>query len=252
MVLAAELQPTDTVLEIGPGLGVLTQELTKRVKRVIALEKDAVMCEILKETLLGFDNVKIIRGDILKFEIWKFFENRDLEIGNFKVVANLPFYLTASVIRSFLESKNLPKLMVFIVQKEVAQRICVKPPKMNLLAVSVQFYAKPKIISYVSKKSFWPSPKVDSAIIKILPYSAAQPQFFRYGAGFREQFFKIVRSGFSQPRKQIVNNLSKMLKSDKEKVKSWLLENNIKPEQRAETLTLKNWFNLAKSFDEGK
>ena len=129
-----------------------------------------------------------------------------------------------------------------MVQKEVAQRICSKPPDMSLLAISVQFYAEPKIISYVSKNCFWPAPKVDSAIIKIVLRSSAL-----ISADFRDLFFKVVKAGFAHPRKQLVNNLSKMLKTDRKKINEWLLENNIKPAQRAETLSINDWKNLAKT-----
>lgn len=240
VIKGAKLLPTDVVLEIGPGIGAITQELAKGAKKVIAVEKDPKMVEILKETLRDFKNVEIINKDVLKIEP----KTCHLKPKTYKIVANLPFYITAPVIRKFLENNNPPQEMILIVQKEVAQRICAKPPKMNLLAVSVQFYAKPKIISYISKKSFWPVPKVDSAIIQIIPPSSA------YGSTlFREQFFKIVKAGFSQPRKQLVNNLAKTLKLNKEQVKFWLLKNNIQAIQRAETLNINDWINLTKTFN---
>ena len=241
IIWTANPQPDDIILEIGPGTGVLTQELAKKTKEIIAIEKDPRMIEILKETLKDFKNVKIIQEDILKIQ------NANLKIQNsdskFKIIGNLPFYLTAPVIRKFLESSDgKPKEMVFVVQKEVSQRICSKPPKTNLLAVSVQFYAKPKIISYISKKSFWPQPKVDSAIIKITPHIKRADKLFN------EKFFQVLKAGFSQPRKQILNNLSKMLKLEKEKVRSWLLKEGFQPSQRAETLKVKDWIKLTRSL----
>jgi 16S rRNA (adenine1518-N6/adenine1519-N6)-dimethyltransferase len=238
LILAAEFEPTDVVLEIGPGIGNLTKELAKKAGKVIAVEKDKRMVGILKETLKGFDNIEVIQEDILKLNPTPY------TLSPYKVVANLPFYLTAPVIRKFLESKLQPELMVFIVQKEVAQRIAAKPPKMNLLAVSAQFYAKPKIITYVSKKSFWPRPKVDSAIIEI---SNIKNQKSKIDTSL---FFRVARSGFSQPRKQLVNNLSKKLQLDKDKARGWLLKNKIRPEQRAQNLTVEDWINLAKTFDD--
>lgn len=233
IVKTAKLQPNDTVLEIGPGLGNLTREIAEKAKKVIAVEKDLKMTEILRENLKDFKNIEIINKDILKFSL----------PADYKVTANLPFYLTAPVIREFLESSSPPKEMVLVVQKEVAQRICAKIPKMNLLAVSVQFYARPKIVSYISKKSFWPQPKVDSAIIRIVPYQTClSPQF-------RKQFFKIVKAGFSHPRKQLANNLSKGLGLNKEQAIFWLLENSIQPSQRAESLNIDNWVKLTKSFN---
>ncbi len=246
VIKAANLQPKDVVLEIGPGIGTLTQELAQKSKKVIAVEKDKKMIEILKETLKGYKNVKIIYGDILKFN------NYSLFTTNYKLIASLPYYIVSPTIRIFLESPRRPKEMVLIVQKEVAQRICSKPPKMNLLAISVQFYSKPKILSYVSKNSFWPSPKVDGAILKITPRINVNNKQIS-----TDLFFKIVRAGFSQPRKQLANNMAKELalnqlnglKLNKEQIIFWLLKNNIQPSQRAETLTVKDWINLTKTMN---
>ena len=236
IIRVANLKSEDIVLEVGPGTGNLTQELAKMAKKVVAIEKDPKMVEILKKTLKNFKNIEIIQGDILKIK------NLKLEVKNYKIVANIPYYLTSPLIRKFLESGNPPKEMILMVQKEVAQRICAKPPMMNLLAISVQFYAKPEIISFVSKKSFWPQPKVDSTIITIVPR-----QFrIQVSRQFRERFFRIVKAGFSQPRKQILNNLTKGLKLDKEAVRAWLEKNKISPLQRAETLTVKDWILLTK------
>jgi 16S rRNA (adenine1518-N6/adenine1519-N6)-dimethyltransferase len=238
IIEVAELSEKDIVLEIGPGIGNLTIEIAKKAKKVIAIEKDKRMVEILGERLKEerIENVEIVNEDVLKF-LPSFKPKKD-----YKVVANIPYYLTSRLIRNLLEAKRKPKLIVLMVQKEVAQRICAKPPKMNLLAVSVQFYAKPEIISFVSKKCFWPVPKVDSAIIKI-------SEIKEKGAISNEKlFFKIVKAGFSQPRKQLINNLSKKLKIDKNKVRKWLLENGVLPEKRAQALSIKDWEKLAKSL----
>ena len=242
IIEAAALKPTDVVLEIGPGIGTLTQKLAKNCKKVIAIEKDKTMVKILSEILKDFNNIKIINNDVLKIENWDLIENCKLKIKNYKIVANIPYYITSPVIRKFLESENKPDFMVLMVQKEVAQRICAKPPNMSLLAVSVQFYAEPKIISYVSKNCFWPSPKIDSAIIKITPHKIV---------GHRESynlFFKVVKAGFSHPRKQLASNLSKRFKMPKEKTPEWLLKNKIDPKQRAETLSIEDWKNLTNSI----
>lgn len=238
VIKAAELTKKDTILEIGPGIGNLTQELAQKAGKVIAVEKDPKMIEILKETLKSLDNAEIITEDILKIPNTK----HRIQNTKYKIVANLPFYLTAPVIRKFLESEFPPKEMVLIIQKEVAQRICQKPPRMNLLAVSVQFYAKPEIVNYISKKSFWPEPKVDSAIIKIVPKKTSTKP------GNIDTFFKVVKAGFSQPRKMLINNLSNKLKVDKEKVKEILQKNHISPLQRPETLRIGDWENLAQEF----
>lgn len=258
IVTAANIEKTDVILEIGPGIGTLTYELAKKAKKVIAIEKDRKMVEILKETLKDFSNVEIIEGDILKTNSKQQTANNKKKkllavncwlLADYKIVANLPYCITSPVIRKFLESKNPPKQMTLMVQKEVAQRIMAKPPHMNLLAVSVQFYAKPKIISYVSKKSFWPEPKVNSAIVQFT-VNSKQPTI---NMGI---FFKTVRAGFAHPRKQLVNNLSNKACSNfaqgielkKENTAEWLKQNKINPEQRAQTLTLKDWINLTKSL----
>jgi len=238
IVSAADLKANDVVLEIGPGIGTLTQELAKKTRKVIAVEKDRKLVEILGDTLRDFKNVEITYGDILKIENSKL-------IKNLKVVGNLPFYLTAPVIRKFLEMKEAkPHSMVLVVQKEVGQRICAKPPRMSILAVSVQVYAEAKIISYISRKSFWPQPEVDAAIIKITPKIKLERRSLDQIN--LDLFFKVVKAGFSQPRKQLINNFSK--KADKEKTRNWLIQNKIKPSQRAETLSVKDWINLAKTY----
>jgi 16S rRNA (adenine1518-N6/adenine1519-N6)-dimethyltransferase len=241
---SAELKKSDIVLEIGPGIGTLTQELAKKAGKVISVEKDKKMVRILDETLGDFKNIKVIEEDVLKIK------TAALNLKNYKLIGNLPFYITSPLIRKFLEKIEVkPREMILMVQKEVAQRICAKPPDMNLLAVSVQFYAESKILFYVSKNSFWPRPKVDGAVLKIIPLTNTNRKLID-----TKLFFRIAKAGFSQPRKQLVNNLSKMLalslpngvKLDKEKVKNWLLENGIQPSQRAETLSVKDWIKLTK------
>ncbi len=240
VIESAQLSKNDIILEIGPGTGVLTRELAKRVKKVIAVEKDSKMCQILKEMLdcWNLKNVEIVNEDILKLDT-----RYKIQDTRYKIVGNLPFYLTVPVIRQFLEAvETKPQQMVLVVQKEVGQRICAKPPEMSILAVSVQFYAKPEIITFVSKKSFWPQPKVDSAILRINPLMATNRKLIN-----TDLFFKIVKAGFSQPRKQLINNLSKGLKLERNEAESWLLKNNIRPSQRAETLSVEDWINLLQS-----
>ena len=227
VIKGAGLLETDIVLEIGPGKGALTKELIKKVKKVIAVEKDQRLVDFLKEDLKDFNNIEIIHKNILDISP---------AYAKYKIVANIPFYITAPVIRKFLEIENPPKEMTLIVQKEVAQRICAKPPRMSILAVSVQFYADTKILSYISKRSFRPTPKVDSAIIKITPKKKPEVD--------PEKFFKIVKAGFSQPRKQLINNLSSKLKINKKELGFLLLNRGIKPTQRAETLSINDWLDL--------
>jgi len=242
IITASDIKSADTVLEVGPGIGTLTQELAKKAEKVIAVEKDETMVKILAETLADFKNVEVISGDILEFDNSKFIRNSKFETQNYKVVANIPYYLTSPLIRQFLEAENKPDFMVLMMQKEVAQRICSKAGDMSLLAVSVQFYAEPKIISYVSKNCFYPAPKIDSAIIKITPNKIPVPVD-------PELFFKIVKAGFSQPRKQLAGNLSAKLKLAKEQTIIWLAKNKIDPKQRAETLSIEDWKNLTMSCE---
>lgn len=237
IVSAAELKKSDTILEVGPGIGTLTQELAKAAKMVIAVEKDRKMAEILEETLKDYKNIEIIEGDALKINPKRY----ALDSESYKLMANLPYYITSPVIRKFLEAESQPALIVLMVQKEVAQRICSKPPHMSLLAISVQFYAEAKIVSYVSKNCFWPVPKVDSAIIKIVPQKNNRNLS-------SDDFFRVAKAGFSHPRKQLANNLSQSLKINKKQINEWLLKNNINPAQRAETLSISQWVNLAYSL----
>jgi len=236
IIKAADLEQNDYILEIGPGIGTLTKELAQKARKVVAVEKDRKMMQILKETLRDSKNIEIINADALKIIPEFLFQK-----NNYKVVANLPYNIASAVIRKFLESENPPKEMILMVQKEVAQRICAKVPDMNILAISVQFYSEPKILFYVSKNYFWPKPKVDGAIIKLETKN-------RKRKIDKNLFFKIVKAGFSQPRKQILNNLSKVLKLDKEKTKIWLKKCDIKENQRAETLKIKDWLKLVKNY----
>lgn len=230
IIKVAEIQSDDIILEIGPGLGVLTEELIKKAKKVIAIEKDERLVKILKEKFKDFKNIEIVPGDILKSNIQNLISNTQ-----YKVVANLPYYITSPVIRKFLEIENPPKLMVLMVQKEVAQRICAKPPRMSLLAVACQLYSKPKIVKIVKKESFLPKPKVDSAIIKLTTNN------LQLTTEFREKFFKIVKAGFSSPRKQLKNNLKEIFGNKTEKI---LEKVGINPTRRAETLSVEDWLKI--------
>ena len=164
-------------------------------------------------------------------------------------MANLPYYLTARIIRKFLEAENPPNEMILMVQKEVAERICARPSAMNLLAVSVQFYGQPEIIAFISKKSFWPEPEVDSAIIKIKTKNEKRKIE-------TEKFFKIVRAGFSSPRKKLANNLAKILpasptkasrggpKSSREEIAESLRKIGLRSDCRSQDLSVDNWRKL--------
>jgi 16S rRNA (adenine1518-N6/adenine1519-N6)-dimethyltransferase len=237
IVQASEISEKDLVLEVGPGIGNLTIELAKRAKKVIAVEKDKRLVEILKENLSDFKNVEIREGDIRE-KISEIVQNIS---KGYKIVANIPYYLTSYLIRKFLELKKRPKLMVLMIQKEVAQRICSKPPKMNLLSISVQFFSKPEIVSFVSKNSFWPRPRVDSAIIKL----RVKNEKLRVN---KDLFFEIVKTGFFHPRKQLINNFTKKFGVNKMEVENWLLKNGVDPKKRAQEISLNEWIKLSENF----
>jgi len=246
---AAELTPADLVVEVGPGLGVLTRELARQAGGVIAVELDDKLVAILKPALAPFPNVVIVSGDILEIEPAALLEEHKekfSEVGiaaNYKVVANLPYYITSAVMRHFLEASVKPQVMVVTVQKEVAQAIVAKPGDLSVLSVSVQFYGQPKIVSYVPARCFYPAPEVDSAILRVDLY--ARPPVAVTDA---KSFFELVRAGFSTPRKQIVNSLAQGLKLPKAEVLSLLVKAQIAQQRRAETLNLDEWAQLWQVF----
>lgn len=244
IVSAAELKPSDVVLEIGPGLGILTGELAQKAGRVIAVELDDKLAALLKQTLASLDNVTIINDDVLKIAPQDLLEKQTGP--GYKVVANLPYYITSPVLRHFLEASAKPQTMIVMVQKEVAEAISAKPGDMSLLSVSVQYYAEPKIISLVPAQCFYPAPKVDSAIVKIDVYP--KPKVAVDEAGF----FAVVRAGFAAPRKQIANSLAQGLDRAKAEVLPLLKEAGIAQQRRAETLTIEEWAGLWRSLEESQ
>ncbi len=247
---AAGLTSTDVIMEIGPGLGVLTKELARQGGWVITIELDSKLAAILKQSLASFNNVTIINEDILQIDPSILLQEQKVKFPagiinpfSYKVVANLPYYITSPVLRHFLEASLKPQIMVVMVQKEVAEVITAKPGQMSMLSISVQFYGAPIIISYVPAQCFYPAPEVDSAILKIKLY--AQPLV---EVTNRESFFELVRAGFSAPRKQIGNSLVQGLELPKADVLSLLGRANIISQRRAETLTLDEWAKLWQVF----
>ena len=243
---AAELSPGEIVVEVGPGLGILTEALAKQGARVIAVELDARLVALLKKRLTGFPDVRVVHADILKTIPRQLLRDSFPTSGlvrGYKVIANLPYYITSPVLSHFLEAQPRPSRMVVMVQKEVGEAVAAAPGKMRLLSVKAQFYSRPAIVSYVSAASFYPPPKVNSVILRLDVYSQP-PIEVSDVAGF----FDIVMHGFSAPRKQIRNSLAHSLEMPPGQVASLLEKAGIEPKRRAETLKLEEWRELWKIF----
>ena len=240
IVAAGEVTATDVVLEIGPGAGSLTRCLAETAKQVIAVELDDRLIPILQYTLADHPSAAVVHGDILASSLETLIlPNQKSEIKNqkFKVVANIPYYLTSAIIRHLLESKIKPSLIVLTVQREVAERLCAKPPEMSVLAVSVQVYGEPRIVGVIPASAFYPKPDVDSAIVRIDLFSDSP--FADSDA--TDQFFSIVKAGFSQKRKKLKNALASGLKMKMEEVEEMLNKAGIDSNRRAETLSVEEW-----------
>ncbi|MBC8590228.1 16S rRNA (adenine(1518)-N(6)/adenine(1519)-N(6))-dimethyltransferase RsmA [Wansuia hejianensis] len=240
IVKGANITKEDYVLEIGPGIGTLTEELALNAKKVVSVELDNSLLPVLEETLSDYENVEIIHGDILEVDINKLIDEK-LGGGPVKVVANLPYYVTTPIIGKLLEENlNMDSITVMI-QKEVADRMVAKhgTKTYGALSVFVNFYTDPEIILKVPKTVFMPQPKIDSAVIK-LKIKEELPNIDR------EQFFKVVKAGFSKRRKTILNSLSSYgFDIDKEIIKSSLEKANVKAETRAENISLEDFINIS-------
>ena len=235
---AAELRPNDTVLEIGAGLGSLTRHLAEAAGRVVAVEIDSGLIQVLQETLKGYDQTELVQGDILRLDLGKHLNLPD----GYKVVANIPYYITSAVIRHLLESSVRPTRIVLTVQREVAERIVAQPDDMNLLAVSVQFYSQPSLVARVPAGAFYPRPDVDSEIVRLEVRQRPAVDVTDV-----DQFFRVVKAGFSQKRKQLRNALSGGLQLEPAQVDAWLAGTGVTPQRRAETLTLEEWAAVARA-----
>ena len=236
VVNAAELSPDDNVLEVGAGPGVLTRELAERARRVVAVELDRAVLPVLRETTADLPNVEIIPRSLLEVAPEEIFGAEP-----YKLVANLPYYITSLILRYLLESANPPRMLVVMVQREVAERLVAGPGEMSLLALSVQFYGMPRIVAYVPATAFYPPPKVDSAVVRVdlhptpLMDSAAS-----------EQFFELIHAGFAEKRKQLHNSLGRHLSASRESIGRWLSQAGIDPMRRAQTLSLEEWLDLTR------
>ena len=240
---AAQVTRDDTILEIGPGLGHLTRVLAQRAAHVVAVEVDAELAARLRADCADASNVVILHGDVLDAEPLEWItQGVGADLGSattYKIVANLPYYITSAILRHVLEAKQKPRVIVVMVQREVAQRIVAQPPEMNLLAVSVQFFAQPRVCRTIPAGAFYPRPQVDSAIVS-LDVFAESP----HAVIDTTRFFEIVRAGFGERRKQLRNALAHGLGLDTRKVVETLTRARIQPARRAETLTLEEWARL--------
>ncbi len=253
---AAELSSKDIVVEVGPGLGTLTRKLADYANKVIAVELDAKLVGILRERFSSFPNVKIIHADILKLTPWQLLgdviaspfviasEAKQSQFApSYKVIANLPYYITSPVLRHFLEAQLQPSMMVIMVQKEVGEAIAATSGRMSLLSVRTQFYSKPTIVSYVPAESFYPRPKVDSLILRLDVYTKPPIEVPDVAS-----FFDIVTYGFSSRRKQLRNSLAQALGIPPLQVALLLGKAGIEAKRRAETLSLEEWRKLWELF----
>ncbi|MGE5297744.1 MAG: 16S rRNA (adenine(1518)-N(6)/adenine(1519)-N(6))-dimethyltransferase RsmA [Acidobacteriaceae bacterium] len=235
IVSAADLKPSDEVLEVGPGLGVLTSELVKKCSKVVAVEKDRRFFGLIKRQFKHQKNLDLVNADILRFNIGESFGK------SFKVVANIPYYLTSKFISLLLTLRKKPESIVVLVQKEVAERAAAKPGDLSVLGLSVQFFADPEIIGLVKPGSFWPMPKVDSAILKIVP----KPKFPSVD---EKMFFWVLKAAFAGKRKQLHNSLSNNLHVPEDEVLKKLSASGIDPVLRPQQLTLSDWVRLSEQF----
>ena len=241
IVAVAELSEADTVLEVGPGIGTLTQGLAESKARVVAVELDTRLLPVLATTLNGYDNVRVVHGDILKVNIME-------EVGapSFKVCANLPYYITTPIIFALLEKRLPMERLVAMVQKEVAERMAAQPggKEYGALSVAIQYYTEPKIAFIVPPTSFIPAPAVDSAVIVCKRREKPPVEVCDEGL-----FFRVVKAAFSLRRKMLSNSLKNMgIKS--EQVAKWLELAGVDGKRRAETLSLEDFAKLTNSFNE--
>jgi 16S rRNA (adenine1518-N6/adenine1519-N6)-dimethyltransferase len=243
MVEAAAVSPTDTVLEVGPGLGTLTKELLTEVAHVIAVEFDAELARNLTQNMsleVGpiKDKLTVVNEDILSFDFASL-------PHPYKVVANIPYYLTSNLIRVLSETSNPPEAASLLVQKEVAERVCAKPGNMSILSVTAQFYWEVSLGRIVKAELFTPPPKVDSQVL-IMKYRQ-EPLFEDVDT---KQFFRLVKAGFSQKRKTLQNSLSGGLAISKDQAKELLDAADVPVSARAQTLSLDDWYALYEVFSQ--
>lgn len=238
----AENISTANVLEIGPGIGVLTTEIAKKAKKVTAVEIDKTLLPVLDETLKQFDNVEIINGDFLNLDLKQLINTRFCD-EKVTVCANLPYYITTPIIMKILEEGVNIDSLILMVQKEMAQRITCSIPsrEMGSISLAIRYYSDPQILFGVSKGSFYPAPNVDSAVIK-LSVREHPPE----AVTDKEAFFRVVRAAFSQRRKTLANSLSAGLNIDKSAVLEAAAELGLSPSVRPEQLSFKDYAGISR------
>ena len=242
---AADINDEDIVIEVGTGIGTLTKELLLRAKKVIAIEIDKKLIEIIGETLNNFDNLKVVNEDVLRIDIKEILGEINLD-SSIKIVANLPYYITTAIIMKFLESGVDFKSFVIMIQKEVASRILAKPGTKSYgsLTVAIQYYANSYIVTNVSKSSFIPKPNVDSSVIKLEMKKEKEVR-----VNDEKIFFDVVRGSFAKRRKTILNSLSGYKYFDKELISQALKNSEIDEKRRGETLTINEFANLTNEIE---
>ena len=249
IIETADIKTGDTVLEVGPGKGILTKEILSRAGKVIAVEKDDRLIPVLQEIFakeIANEKLKIVHGDILEFNPVDF----GLKKENYLIVANIPYYITGQFLRKFLEDKNHPKKMVLMVQKEVGERIVAKDGKENLLSISVKAFGTPKYIETVKKGSFNPPPKVDSAIISINLEVQPPSKKTERSEEENKKFFEILHVGFEHKRKILAGNLAQKY-GNREKIEQVFKKLGFELKIRAENLKLEDWMRLAEELKNG-
>ena len=246
IVDAMNINENDVVLEIGPGIGTITAEVAKKAKKVIAVEIDSSLIPILKKTLSEFDNVEVIHQDILKTDIETMLRDRNIE-EEIKVIGNLPYYITTPIIMKFLEDRIKMESITTMVQKEVADRMRANPGKKDYgsLSVAVQYFCSVEVVANVPNTVFIPPPKVDSTVIKLTKRKKPPVELIS-----EEMFFKTVRGGFQQRRKTLLNALSNTLGHDKQIIEKILIDSDVDPKRRAETLSIQEFATVANKLCE--
>ncbi len=240
MVEIGSVTKKDVVLEIGPGLGILTEVLVDSAKAIYAVELDTEVLDFLRDKFAGVQHLNVVNQDILRVD------TQSLIAGSYKVIANIPYNITSMILKKFLTSDHQPEQMVLMVQKEVAERVCAQPGSMSLLALSVQLYGEAAMVATVDNDSFWPAPKVDSALLHISNIHKAETVL---GDLPEKHFWQVARIGFSAKRKLLANNLANGLRMQRDTFLNLFSELDISETARPQELSLQQWISLAKNIE---